>query len=77
MADLSQILAVRLRQIRHERAWTQEELADRVGLSVRYIGQIERCQASPTVSVLGRLADALHVEPGELLRRVARRKAGK
>jgi transcriptional regulator with XRE-family HTH domain len=74
MADLTEILAVRVRQMRNARDWTQEELADRVGLSVRYIGQVERCKASPTVSVLGRLADALGVEAGELLRRASKSK---
>jgi transcriptional regulator with XRE-family HTH domain len=77
MADLTEILAVRVRQIRNGRGWTQEELADRVGLSVRYIGQVERCQASPTVSVLGRLAGALEVEPETLLKRMPKSKATK
>ena len=77
MADLAQILALRLRQVRNARKWTQEELADRVGLSVRYIGPIERCKASPTVNVLGRLADACGVEAGELLRRAPKMKHGK
>jgi len=72
MADLTEILAVRVRQMRNARDWTQEELADRVGLSVRYIGQVERCKASPTVSVLGRLADALGVDAAELLRRASK-----
>ena len=74
MADLTEIVAIRVRQSRNARQWTQEELADRVGLSVRYIGQVERCQASPTVSVLGRLAETLGVEPGELVRRGPRAK---
>lgn len=77
MADLAEILALRLRQVRNDRGWTQEDLAGRVGLSVRYIGQIERCNASPTVNVLGRLADACGVEAGELLRRTPRNRAGK
>ena len=74
MADLTEIVAIRVRQVRNARGWTQEELADRVGLSVRYIGEIERLQASPTVNVLGRLADALGIEPGELLRHASKRK---
>lgn len=77
MADLTEILAVRVRQVRNARDWTQEELADRVGLSVRYIGQVERCKASPTVSVLGRLADAFGVEAGELLRRASKSKVSR
>lgn len=69
MGDLTDIVAVRLRQVRTDKGWTQEDLADRVGLSVRYIGQVERRQASPSVRVLGQLADALQIEPAELVRR--------
>ncbi|MCI1141458.1 helix-turn-helix transcriptional regulator [Sphingomonas sp. WKB10] len=47
---------------------TQEELADRAGLSARYIGAIERADVSASVTVLGQIADALDVEAGELLK---------
>ena len=69
MGDLTDIVASRLRQARTEKGWTQEDLAAEVGLSVRYIGQVERRQASPSVRVLGQLADALGIEPAELVRR--------
>jgi len=58
MDNLTEVLAIRMRQLRAARDWTQEELADRVGLSSRYIGEIERHRASPTVNVLGQLASA-------------------
>jgi transcriptional regulator with XRE-family HTH domain len=74
MADLKEIVAINVRQLRHEKGWTQEELADRVGLSARYIGQVERSQASMTVTVLGRMAEALKVEAGELVRRRRRQR---
>jgi transcriptional regulator with XRE-family HTH domain len=69
MGDLTEIVAGRLRRARTDRGWTQEDLAAEVGLSVRYIGQVERRQASPSVRVLGQLADALQIEPAELVRR--------
>jgi len=62
-----------MRQMREAREWTQEELADRVGLSARYIGEVERHRASPTVNVLGRLARAFEVEAAELLKRAPKR----
>ena len=46
----------------------QEELADRAALSARYIGAIERADVSASVTVLGQIAEALAVEPGELLK---------
>lgn len=69
MADLKEIVAINVRRLRHGKGWTQEDLADRVGLSARYIGQIERSQASMTVTVLGRISEALKVEAGELVKR--------
>lgn len=71
MDALTGILAIRTRQMRIERKWTQEELADRVGISARYVGEIERCRASPTVNILGRLAVAFDVDAAELLARPA------
>ena len=69
MADLKVTVAANVRRLRHGKGWTQEDLAERVGLSARYVGQIERAQASMSVTVLGRMADALKVDAGELVRR--------
>ena len=52
---------------------TQEELAERAGLSARYVGAIEVGDVSASVTVLGRIAEALGVEPGDLLRRSSRK----
>jgi transcriptional regulator with XRE-family HTH domain len=69
MADLKEIVAINVRRLRYDRGWTQEDLADRVGLSPRYVGQIERAQASMTITVLGRIANALEVEAAKLVTR--------
>jgi len=65
--DLKEVMATNLRRMRHDREMTQEELADRAGLSARYIGAIERADVSASVTVLGQIADALGVQPGELV----------
>lgn len=65
--DLKEVMAVNLRRMRHDRNMTQEELADRAGLSTRYVGAIERADVSASVTILGRVAEALDVEPGDLL----------
>lgn len=62
-------MAINLRRIRHDKQLTQEELADRAGLSARYVGAIERASKSASVTVLGRIADALGVEAAVLLKR--------
>lgn len=66
--DLKEVMATNLRRMRHDRNMTQEELADRAGLSARYIGAIERADVSASVTVLGQIAGALGAEPGELLK---------
>jgi transcriptional regulator with XRE-family HTH domain len=66
--DLKEVVAVNLRRLRHAKDMTQEELAEKAGLSARYIGGIERANVSATVSVLGRIAEALGVEATELVR---------
>ena len=71
MADLKETVATNVRRLRTARGWAQEDLADRVGLSARYVGQIERSQASMSVTVLGRLAEALKVKASELIERRA------
>jgi transcriptional regulator with XRE-family HTH domain len=71
--DLKEIMAMNLRRKRHDQHMTQEELAERAGLSARYVGAIERGDVSASVTVLGQIAEALGVEPGDLLRRSSRK----
>ncbi|MBW4329983.1 helix-turn-helix transcriptional regulator [Stakelama sp. CBK3Z-3] len=42
--ELKDVLAMNLRLLRQEREITQEELADRTGLSSRYVDSIERAR---------------------------------
>ena len=71
--DLVAILAVNLRKARQAKGLTQEALAELAGLSARYVGDIEQAKYAATVRVLGQLADALHIDPGELISRAKRR----
>src|SRR5437763_16442079 len=71
--DLKRAMASNVRRERHARRLTQEELADRPGLSARYLGSIERGTVSASVTVLGRLAEALRIDPCDLIRKSHRR----
>ncbi|MFC3721885.1 MULTISPECIES: helix-turn-helix domain-containing protein [Phyllobacteriaceae] len=66
--DLKEVMAINMRRLRHDKDMTQEEVAERSGLSARYIGSIERGKVSASVSILGKVADALDVDPCELIR---------
>ena len=65
--DLKDVLAKNVRQARHERNLTQEDLAGLTGLSLRYVGSIERARVSASVTVLGKLGTALQVDPCRLI----------
>ena len=58
-------IAERLRAEREARGWTLADLADRSGVSRAMISKIERCEASPTATVLVRLAAAFDLTLAE------------
>lgn len=62
----NEILARNIILFRARRRYSQAELAQRSALSRTSISNIERGDVSPTVSVVGRLAIALHVTLQEL-----------
>jgi transcriptional regulator with XRE-family HTH domain len=57
----------RLKTLRIRRALTQEELAERAGLSKNAINRLEVDKAEPRMSTLRKLAQALGVDPSELV----------
>lgn len=71
--DLKEVVAINLRRLRHANKMTQEDLAERTGLSVRYVGAIERADVSASITVLGQLADGLNVDAADLVRRTRTR----
>lgn len=71
--DLKRAMATNVRRERYAQNMTQEELADRAGLSARYLGSIERATVSASVTVLGQLAQAFRIDPCELIRSPSRR----
>ena len=57
----------RIREVRKLRKMTQQELADKVGLSQTQIGRLETSERGLDIEVLPVIAKALDVEPWELL----------
>jgi transcriptional regulator with XRE-family HTH domain len=56
----------RLRQLRDERGYSQEELAERASLHRNYVGGIERGERNVALENIIKLAKALSVKPGDL-----------
>jgi transcriptional regulator with XRE-family HTH domain len=58
----------RVRKLRLARGFTQEGLAEEVGLHRTYIGNIERGEESVSLDNANKIAKALHVNLSELLK---------
>jgi DNA-binding XRE family transcriptional regulator len=61
------IVMVAARKVRTRHLLTQDELADKAGLSQSTIANIERNNAEPEFRTIRKLAKALDVDPTELL----------
>ena len=61
-------LGTNLREARERLGLTQEQVAERSGVHATEVSRIEGGKRDPQVSTVIRLAKALEVKPGELLR---------
>lgn len=61
MAQLKKQFGKRLQYLRISARITQEQLADKVGVTIESISNIERGIHGPSFDTLEKIADALHV----------------
>jgi XRE family aerobic/anaerobic benzoate catabolism transcriptional regulator len=66
--DVLELLAARVRAARAARRWTIRELAERSGVSVRFLVQLEAGRGNISVKRLADLARAFSLAPADLLR---------
>jgi transcriptional regulator with XRE-family HTH domain len=62
------LLGRRIRTLRTQNGWTQEELGDRADINYKFLGEIERGQQNPSFGILTKIASALRVDLPELFR---------
>ena len=70
LLDLRACIANNVRFYRHSRGWTQEQMADELGVSENYVYRIENpnsTHCTPSLAVLARIAYNLHVPVFTLL----------
>jgi len=60
-------VAIRVKRLRERRDMTQEQLAERAGISRTYLARLETARQDPTLGTLEKLAKALKVKVTELL----------
>ena len=72
--DLRGVFATNLRQFRHARGLSQDDLAYEAGISRSYLSQLEKGAFYASLKMIGRLADVLKVEPAEFLARPKRKR---
>ncbi len=60
-ADLAAAIGARVRQERHSRGWTLDQLAETAGMSRRMVVNVEQGAANPSVGTLLRISGALGV----------------
>ena len=66
---LRRALPVELTKLREARGLSKNELSARTGLARSFITTLEQGGAAPSVESLGRIAFALGISPGEILKR--------
>jgi transcriptional regulator with XRE-family HTH domain len=64
--DIIDKLGKKIREVRKQRGLTQAELAEKAGISVNFIGKVERGIHSPSVTTIERIAEALNVKVSAL-----------
>lgn len=61
MASVEERFGHRVRDLRHEQGWSQEELADRAGLHRTYVSSMELGRRNVSLRIIQRLADAFAI----------------
>ena len=67
MNNVKKALGKRIRDLRKRKFLTQESLGYRTGICYKFIGEIERGKANPSLSFLKRLSEGLEIPLYELL----------
>ena len=59
MKDIYIRLGKKIKSLRKLSGLSQEQLGEMAGVSYKFIGEIERGKANPTIDILSRISDAI------------------
>ncbi len=68
MESIKSLFGKRVKELRKQRSYTQEQLAELIGIDTRNLIKIENGQTFPRVSTLDKLIEVFDVTPDEILR---------
>ncbi len=68
MTDIKKQLGQKIKDLRLRAGYSQEELAGKANLHRTYMSDIERGERNVSVQNIKKIADALGVDPSELLK---------
>lgn len=63
-------LGKKIREIRKKRGLTQEELAWKSGISLNFMGQIERGHKKPSIKTLKKISENLRIAPSSFFEEI-------
>ncbi|MGE4297902.1 MAG: helix-turn-helix domain-containing protein [Desulfovibrionaceae bacterium] len=67
MENILEAVGAKIRILRKGSGLSQQALAERAGVSYKYLGEIERGQVSLSVEILLKIAQALNVQSTDIL----------
>lgn len=65
--NLTVVIAENLKRIRKQKNFTQQEVSDKAGLHLTYVGHLEQGTYHPSTFVLWKIAEVLKVSVNELV----------
>lgn len=67
MANFTEKLGSRIREVRKAKGFSQEKLAEKANISTKYLGEVERGESSISAVLLNDISLALNVSISELM----------
>lgn len=60
-------LGLNIKKLRNQRNLTQQQLADKIGIGLNFMGKIEVAFSKPSIDTIIKIADALNVTVADLV----------
>ena len=65
--DYKKLLSLGIKKSRENRNITQEQLAEKIDVSIETIKNIEQCKSTPTAKTIDKICEAFNTTPYDLL----------